>query len=69
MLSIFQEFNNSPKSNLKREETYVCIELTNEAREVVVLEIGGEQKPSELRRVPNDETFLVRAPRHDLVCR
>ena len=43
--------------------------MSNEAREVVVLEIGRKKKSSKLRRVPNDETVLAGAPRNDAVCR
>lgn len=42
--------------------THIGVELANEAREVVVLEIGGEEDTAELRRVPNDEAVLATAP-------
>lgn len=45
----------------------VGVELPDEAGEVVVLEIGGEQEAGELGRVPDDEARLAGAPRHDLV--
>lgn len=57
----------NPKRNKGIEETYVGIELTDEAGEVVVLEIGREKEASELGRVPHDEAVVGRAPRNDVV--
>ena len=48
--------------------TYIGIELTDEAGEIVVFEIGWEKNAREFRRVPNDEAFVIRAPRNDLIC-
>lgn len=47
--------------------TYVGVELSDEAGEIVVLEISGEKKASELRGVPNDEAGVGGAPRNDVV--
>lgn len=49
-------------------KTHVSIKLSNEARKIVVFEIGRKKKTSELRRVPDHETVLVGTPRDDLVC-
>jgi hypothetical protein len=48
--------------------TYIGIELTDEAGEIAVFEIGWEKNAREFRRVPNDEAFVIRAPRNDLIC-
>jgi len=48
--------------------TYIGIELTDEAGEIVVLEIGWEKNTREFRRVPNDEAFVIRTPGNDLIC-
>jgi len=48
-------------------ETHVCIELADEAGEVVVLEIGRQKKASELRRIPDDEAGVGWAPGNDVV--
>jgi hypothetical protein len=54
---------------MKKEElTYIGIELTNEAGEIVMLEIGWKKNASEFRGIPNDETVIGRAPRNDLIC-
>lgn len=55
--------------NGKEGETDIGIELTDEGREVVVLEVGWEEETSELWRVPDDEAVVVGAPRHDSVRR
>lgn len=47
--------------------TYVGVELANEAREVVVLEVFGEKVTSELGGTPNDKGGVVVAPRDDMV--
>lgn len=48
---------------------YVGIELADEAREVVVLEISREELGREFRRVPDDEAVIAGgAPGDDGVC-
>ena len=49
--------------------THVCVELPDEAGEVVVLEVLGQQVPREVRRVPHHEAGAAGAPRHDVVGR
>lgn len=51
----------------RERETDIGIKLADEAGEVVVLEIGGEEGASELGRVPDHEAVLGVAPRHDVV--
>lgn len=46
---------------------YIGVELADEAGEVVVLEVVGEEVASELGRAPNDESGVVFAPRDDVV--
>jgi len=48
-------------------DTYIGVELANEAGEVVVFEIVGEKVPSELGGSPNDEGGVVFAPRDYVV--
>uniref|UniRef100_A0A453LDK8 Uncharacterized protein n=1 Tax=Aegilops tauschii subsp. strangulata TaxID=200361 RepID=A0A453LDK8_AEGTS len=55
--------------NPSSERTYVGVELPHEAREVVVLEVLGEQVPGELRRPPHHERRPVLAPRDHVVHR
>lgn len=47
----------------------IGVELTDEAGEVVVLEVGGKEDASELGRVPDDEAVIGWGPRDDLVRR
>lgn len=47
--------------------TYIGVELTYEAGEVVVLEVGREEKPREFRRVPNHEAVAVLGPLYDFI--
>lgn len=48
----------------------IGVELTDEAGEIVVLKVVGEEVASELRGPPNDEGGVVFAPRNDVVgCR
>ena len=48
-------------------DTYIGVELANEAGEVVVFEIVGEKVPSEFGGSPNDEGGVVFAPRDYVV--
>lgn len=48
-------------------ETDVGVELADEAGEVVVLEVVGEEVTGELRRPPNDKGGVVFTPRDDVV--
>lgn len=41
---------------------YVSIELADEAREVVMLEVVGQEISGELGRTPDDECGVVLAP-------
>lgn len=41
--------------------------MSDEAGEVVVLEVGGKKEASELGRVPDDEAVVVGTPGDDLV--
>ena len=45
----------------------ISIQLANEAGEVVVLKVVGEEISRELRRPPDDEGGVVFAPRDDVV--
>lgn len=47
--------------------TYVCVELTDEAGEVVVFEVVGQKISRELRRSPDNESVVVITPRDDIV--
>ena len=46
---------------------YVCVELSNEAGEVVVLEVVGEEVTGELGGTPHHEGGVVFTPRNDVV--
>lgn len=50
-------------------QAYIGIELSDEAREVVVLKIRRQENAGKLRRVPHNEAVLGGAPRHDFVRR
>lgn len=47
--------------------TYVCIELPDETREVVVLEELWQQISGKLRRVPNNKALITGTPRHNRI--
>lgn len=47
--------------------THISIELSDEAGEIVVLEILGQKLFRELRHVPNNEAIVPAAPRHHVV--
>ena len=49
--------------------THVGVELPDEAGEVVVLEVLGQQVPREVGRVPHHEAGAAGAPRHHAVGR
>lgn len=53
----------------ERRMSYISIELPNKAREIIVLEVLGQEIPGELRRIPHDEGVIPGAPRHDRVRR
>lgn len=55
------------KSVKEERETYISIELANEAREVAVFKERREQVSGELRRLPNHEPHPVSVPRHDMI--
>ena len=46
---------------------YICIELSNKAREVVVLEESWEEAARELVEIPHNEAIHGRAPRDNRV--
>lgn len=46
---------------------YICVKLADEAREVAVLEEGGEEISGELRRLPHHEGGPVIVPRYDVI--
>lgn len=50
-----------------REVNYVCIKLTDEAREIVVFEVLGEQISSEIGGLPDDESRASLIPGNDVV--
>ena len=50
-------------------QTHISVELADEAGEVVVLEILGQQILGELRGVPHHEAVVLRPPRNDRVRR
>lgn len=50
-------------------ETYIGIELANEAGEIIVLEVIWEQISGELRRSPHYERRPVIVPRYQVVHR
>lgn len=50
------------------ERAYVSVELSDEAREVVMLEVVGQEISGELGRAPDDERRVVLAPGDDVVC-
>lgn len=52
---------------LTKEGTYVGIKLANKAREVVVLEVIGQQIPGEIRRLPHHKRRAFLIPRYHLV--
>jgi len=64
---------NTPKSdkngNLKKEEEwmYISVELADEAGEIVVLEVVGEEIAGELRGTPDDESGVVFAPGDNVI--
>ena len=45
--------------------TYICVELSNEAGEVVVLEVTGQDGGGELVGIPDDEAVASSAPRNN----
>lgn len=47
--------------------THIGIELANEAREVVVLEVSGKQSQGEGVRIPNNKAIVSPAPRDNPV--
>lgn len=47
--------------------TDISVELADEAGEVVVFEVVGEEVTGELRRAPNDKSGVVFTPRDDVV--
>lgn len=53
----------------RRNAAYIGVELSDEAGEVVVLEVLGEKMLRELGRVPNHEAVVASAPRDDRVRR
>lgn len=50
-------------------DTYICVELANEAGEVTVLEVARKKDGGELVRVPNDEAVACSTPRNNRVRR
>ena len=46
---------------------YISVELADEAGEVVVFEVVGEEISGELRRAPNDEGGVVFTPRNNVI--
>jgi hypothetical protein len=46
---------------------YICIELPDKAREVVVLEIVRKEITSKLRWSPNNESSVIFTPRNYMV--
>jgi len=48
----------------REKERYICIKLTDEAGEVVVLEKSGKKKTTEFSSVPNDEGVVGGTPRY-----
>lgn len=49
---------------------YICIELADKAREIVVLEVVREEVTGELRGTPDDKCGVIFAPRNDVIgCR
>lgn len=51
----------------ERVKTYISIELANEAREVVVLEVSRKQIPSEIRNFPHHKRGAPFVPRYHVV--
>lgn len=49
--------------------THISIELADKAGEVIVLEVGGEERLREGERVDDDEAVVITAPTDDGVCR
>lgn len=47
--------------------TYIGVELANEAGEVVVLEVVGEEVAGKLGRAPDDEGGVVFAPGDNVI--
>lgn len=66
---IFREINQWVWLNLGFLRSYIGIQLTNEAGEIVVFEVFGEKGTWKLRRVPHDEAIVRWAPRDDRVAR
>jgi hypothetical protein len=50
-----------------RGNTYICVELANEAGEVTVLEVARKKDVGEFVRVPNDEAVASSTPRNNRV--
>ena len=46
---------------------YICVELANEAGEVVVLEVVRQEISSKLHRLPHDEGHKLRSPANNFV--
>lgn len=57
------------QSKQRTEGRYVGIKLPHEAREIAVLEVLGQEMPSEVRRVPHHEAVIPGSPRNDRVGR
>jgi len=56
------------RTKKRREKgTHVSVKLSDEAREVVVLEILRQKISGKLRHVPDDEAVVAFAPGHDRV--
>lgn len=47
--------------------TYIGVELPDEAGEIIVLEVGGKEAGGELGGIPDDEAGLCAAPGDDFV--
>lgn len=51
----------------EKKERYIGVELPDETREVVVLEVIRKEISSELRRTPDDEGGVVFTPGDDVI--
>lgn len=56
------------RKKTKEKEAHICVQLSDKAGEVVVLEELRKQILGKIGDVPNNKAVVVIAPRHDLIC-
>lgn len=49
-------------------KTYICVELSSEACEIVMFEVGWKENIREFLEIPYDKTVVATAPRNNHIC-